>query len=96
MWSKFRECSASCGGGVKERTRECDNPLPQHGGKTCVEQELGPAMEEASCNTQPCPSKFLYNCTPNFSSLTCIYATAIYVLFSSQILNGTLYRFIVW
>ena len=46
-WSDFGECSKSCGGGTKERTRTCDSPKPQHGGKDCK----GSSTNEMKCNT---------------------------------------------
>lgn len=56
-WSVWSECSATCGGGIQERTRACTYPKPQNGGKDCA--LLGPAVETQSCNSQPCPSKFV-------------------------------------
>lgn len=50
-WSAFEECSKSCAGGVKIRTRECTNPSPKYGGKTCV----GVYTNTAACNTHHCP-----------------------------------------
>ncbi|NWV35053.1 ATS2 metalloproteinase, partial [Grantiella picta] len=50
-WSKFGSCSRTCGTGVKYRTRQCDNPHPANGGRTCV----GPSYEFQLCNTQECP-----------------------------------------
>ena len=35
-------------------SRTCTNPSPQNGGKTCEEQNLGPARESQKCNTQEC------------------------------------------
>lgn len=58
-WSAWKECSATCGGGIQERSRTCTNPKPQNGGKDCM--LLGPAAETQSCNSQPCPSKFVIN-----------------------------------
>lgn len=52
-WTKFSECSVSCGGGKQERTRECTNPKPENGGKNC--KELGPPSETNECNTAACP-----------------------------------------
>jgi len=52
-WSDFgdwSECSAECGGGTQERTRECNNPAPE-GGADCA----GDASESRACNTQECP-----------------------------------------
>lgn len=33
-WSAWN-CSRTCGNGVKTRSRDCDNPVPQHGGADC-------------------------------------------------------------
>uniref|UniRef100_A0A8C9S0F8 ADAM metallopeptidase with thrombospondin type 1 motif 2 n=1 Tax=Scleropages formosus TaxID=113540 RepID=A0A8C9S0F8_SCLFO len=54
MWSKFGSCSRTCGGGVRFRTRECDNPIPANGGRTC----FGPNYEFQLCNTEECASIF--------------------------------------
>ncbi|XP_020630188.1 coadhesin-like isoform X2 [Orbicella faveolata] len=53
-WSEFSECTVTCGGGVRERTRECTNPAPENNGKNC--EELGPAKESEICNTEACPN----------------------------------------
>ena len=34
-WTVFGQCSALCGIGERVRTRNCDNPIPQHGGPPC-------------------------------------------------------------
>ncbi|XP_013414531.1 SCO-spondin [Lingula anatina] len=47
-WS---ECSTTCGGGQRTRTRQCSNPAPANGGADCV----GSSIEEEMCNTQLCP-----------------------------------------
>uniref|UniRef100_A0A3B4BBU5 Complement factor properdin n=1 Tax=Periophthalmus magnuspinnatus TaxID=409849 RepID=A0A3B4BBU5_9GOBI len=46
QWSPWAECSMSCGGGVKSRTRLCNNPAPQSGGRGC----LGVAEQRKECN----------------------------------------------
>ncbi|XP_051935869.1 A disintegrin and metalloproteinase with thrombospondin motifs 2-like isoform X1 [Hippocampus zosterae] len=49
-WSEFGECSHTCGGGVQFRTRDCDNPRPVNGGRTCV----GATYQFQMCNTNEC------------------------------------------
>ncbi|XP_052863220.1 A disintegrin and metalloproteinase with thrombospondin motifs 9 [Anopheles cruzii] len=50
-WSSFGQCSRSCGGGVQNRTRECDSPKPKNGGKFCA----GLRIDYRTCNTHACP-----------------------------------------
>ncbi|XP_059469110.1 A disintegrin and metalloproteinase with thrombospondin motifs 9-like isoform X2 [Neocloeon triangulifer] len=50
-WGPFGVCSRSCGGGIKQAKRECDNPRPENGGKYCI----GERVRYHSCNTQDCP-----------------------------------------
>ena len=47
-WGSWSDCSQSCGGGLKSRTRQCHQP--ENGGEPCV----GSSYETASCNTQAC------------------------------------------
>ena len=54
-WDEWSDCSRSCGGGTKIRTKLCDNPFPQFGGKEC----LGPATELSLCNSDRCPGNLL-------------------------------------
>ncbi|XP_053325662.1 hemicentin-1 [Spea bombifrons] len=56
-WSSWEDCSKSCGTGKKTRTRVCDNPSPQEGGKACE----GDAVDEAVCNIEPCPVHGLWS-----------------------------------
>ena len=51
-WTSWSECSASCDGGVRWRTRNCTNPAPEYGGKDC--KELGGSKESEACNTMDC------------------------------------------
>ncbi|KAL5272657.1 hypothetical protein ACHWQZ_G000747 [Mnemiopsis leidyi] len=53
-WSEYgewSECSAECDGGTQTRTKECNNPAPQHGGADCE----GEGEETRNCNTHSCP-----------------------------------------
>ncbi|XP_065181025.1 hemicentin-1-like [Sycon ciliatum] len=51
-WSPW-SCSTTCGGGVRSRTRTCDNPPASAGGVNCS----GNAMQAnlTLCNVAPCP-----------------------------------------
>ncbi|KAM9849770.1 A disintegrin and metalloproteinase with thrombospondin motifs 2 [Aulostomus maculatus] len=49
-WSEFGQCSRTCGGGVQFRTRDCNNPRPANGGRTCV----GATYQFQMCNTNEC------------------------------------------
>lgn len=46
-WTDFTECSKTCGGGQKSRSRTCTNPPPRNGGKDCM--EIGRQVEYANC-----------------------------------------------
>merc|ERR1712078_325434 len=46
-YSKWSECSATCGGGTQKRT--CNNPPPKNGGKPCAAE-----VETQACNPDPC------------------------------------------
>ncbi|KAM4852531.1 A disintegrin and metalloproteinase with thrombospondin motifs 14 [Thomomys bottae] len=53
-WTKFGSCSRSCGGGVRSRSRSCDNPFPAYGGRQCS----GPTFEYQICNSEECPGPY--------------------------------------
>ncbi|XP_066910871.1 uncharacterized protein [Clytia hemisphaerica] len=57
-WSGFSSCTQSCASGTQHRTRACDNPASQYGGKHCEGYE----REEQSCNTNLCPEQLLEAC----------------------------------
>ena len=45
-WSDWSECSISCNGGTRIRTRTCSDPLPSCGGEECP----GDNTESEDCN----------------------------------------------
>lgn len=49
-WSSWTACSANCGGGYRNRHRNCDNPSPKNGGQYCK----GNDIEYEMCHEQPC------------------------------------------
>uniref|UniRef100_A0A8C9S0A9 ADAM metallopeptidase with thrombospondin type 1 motif 14 n=1 Tax=Scleropages formosus TaxID=113540 RepID=A0A8C9S0A9_SCLFO len=53
-WSKFGFCSRTCGGGVRSRSRQCDNPPPAYGGRDCP----GSAFDYQMCNSEECPGPY--------------------------------------
>uniref|UniRef100_A0A7M5UY77 C-type lectin domain-containing protein n=1 Tax=Clytia hemisphaerica TaxID=252671 RepID=A0A7M5UY77_9CNID len=65
-WSGFSSCTLSCGSGTQYRTRACDNPARQYGGKHCQ----GDEREERACNTNPCPVDGGWSSWSGFSSCT--------------------------
>ncbi|KAM3915384.1 hemicentin-1 [Leptodactylus fuscus] len=50
-WGSWTSCSLSCGGGMRQRFRECSNPAPQYGGHKCEGMEY----ENEFCNGDLCP-----------------------------------------
>ena len=53
-WTPWDSCSFSCGAGVSKRTRACDNPPPEKGGKYCPSL----SQEERLCIDRPCPGNY--------------------------------------
>ncbi|XP_004430689.1 PREDICTED: SCO-spondin [Ceratotherium simum simum] len=56
LWGPWSSCSRSCGGGLRSRTRACDQPPPQGLGDYCE----GPRAQGEACQALPCP---VTNCT---------------------------------
>ena len=50
-WTDFGECSKTCGDGLKKRMRECNNPAPKYGGKSCE----GDGTDSEPCKDIECP-----------------------------------------
>ena len=56
-WSDYgdwSECSKSCGGGERTRSRTCTNPSPADGGAECT----GESEEKEACGNDPCAGVF--------------------------------------
>ncbi|XP_064612418.1 mucin-2-like [Liolophura sinensis] len=49
-WSPWSECSLSCGGGLRVRTRSCDRPPPGCGGQGCI----GSIKQKKPCAEEEC------------------------------------------
>ena len=62
-WSNWTICSVSCGGGSRNRRRQC--VPPRFNGKPCE----GRNNEIEECNTQHCPSKSSKFCIKNFHAV---------------------------
>ncbi|XP_060564396.1 coadhesin-like [Ruditapes philippinarum] len=52
VWSTWSSCSATCDGGTKVRTRQCNNPAPSGNGRVCI----GNSEDKNICNTGSCPA----------------------------------------
>ncbi|EDO33987.1 predicted protein [Nematostella vectensis] len=50
-WGDYSTCSRTCGGGVRHRSRRCENPKPANGGQDCPGSTKG---EWRICNLQDC------------------------------------------
>ncbi|XP_053397723.1 neurotrypsin-like [Mercenaria mercenaria] len=50
-WSSWSSCSVTCGVGMKERTRRCNNPVPSSFGQACI----GDSEDKEICNLNNCP-----------------------------------------
>nr|XP_051676343.1 hemicentin-1 isoform X2 [Oryctolagus cuniculus] len=51
-WASWSACTVSCGGGARQRRRDCTDPAPQYGGSRCD----GSDVQSDFCNTDPCPT----------------------------------------
>jgi len=49
-WTDWSSCPKTCGGASTTRSRECNNPTPQNGGKECN----GNKKEAKICSPDPC------------------------------------------
>uniref|UniRef100_A0AAR2L7P9 A disintegrin-like and metallopeptidase (reprolysin type) with thrombospondin type 1 motif, 7 n=1 Tax=Pygocentrus nattereri TaxID=42514 RepID=A0AAR2L7P9_PYGNA len=61
-WSEWSVCTRTCGAGVQNAQRDCDNPVPKNGGRYC----LGERLRYRICNREPCPPN-----QPSFRSIQC-------------------------
>ncbi|KAM9391508.1 hemicentin-1 [Pholidichthys leucotaenia] len=50
-WEEWGPCSSTCGQGVQERIRLCNNPEPANGGRSCS----GPSIDSRKCQAGLCP-----------------------------------------
>ncbi|XP_060602334.1 protein DDB_G0287365-like isoform X2 [Ruditapes philippinarum] len=50
QWSEWSSCSVTCGSGYQYKKRECNNPMPQHGGTPCPT----PHYRERNCKLDAC------------------------------------------
>ncbi|XP_061195956.1 thrombospondin-2-like [Saccostrea echinata] len=51
-WNEWGTCSKTCESGMKDRSRDCNNPSPMYGGDYCN----GSSIDITLCNTNDCPS----------------------------------------
>ncbi|XP_062234654.1 A disintegrin and metalloproteinase with thrombospondin motifs 3 [Platichthys flesus] len=53
-WSKSGSCSRTCGGGIRSRSRQCNDPPPAYGGRDCP----GSTFDYQMCNTEECAGPY--------------------------------------
>ena len=63
-WSTWQACSTSCGDGISARHRQCDSPVPRHGGRECV----GSDADTKPCQLALCEGKRA-SCMISFDSV---------------------------
>ncbi|KAK7101588.1 hypothetical protein V1264_019947 [Littorina saxatilis] len=52
LWAEWSQCTATCGAGLRTRSRGCNSPRPMHGGKDCE----GESVQTMNCvSARPCP-----------------------------------------
>ncbi|XP_028851746.1 hemicentin-1 isoform X2 [Denticeps clupeoides] len=52
-WQAWGPCSVTCGRGIQERIRLCNNPEPANGGPPCQ----GPSVDSRGCQASLCPGE---------------------------------------
>lgn len=52
-WTDWSSCSTTCGDGVQQSTRACDNPAPVSNGKQCD----GEGTQTKTCKLMECQCK---------------------------------------
>lgn len=77
-WQQWGECSASCGGGERTRTRLCNNPSPSNGGRPCP----GDSSQLSRCNAQACPGETFVACCTWLCPVKCSFLKFIPFLLS--------------
>ncbi|XP_053322587.1 SCO-spondin-like [Spea bombifrons] len=50
-WSPWTSCSQTCGKGIQTRSRKCDSPTPQNGGRDCQAE----GQQQRDCQDVECP-----------------------------------------
>ncbi|XP_031571665.1 uncharacterized protein LOC116305834 [Actinia tenebrosa] len=51
-WGEWSRCSKTCGQGYITRSRKCDNPEPEYGGRDCGDL----SVHTSTCKIRPCPN----------------------------------------
>lgn len=67
LWSSWGNCSVTCENGTRTRTRVCNHPPPNFGGRECPDTDI----EYKPCTMIMCPGmSYFYRCTFFFSIIT--------------------------
>lgn len=85
-WEEWGPCSSSCGQGLQERIRLCNNPEPTNGGRSCS----GPSVETRKCQTGLCPGRtawFFFYTAVILSNRTHLYYVVKKIIFNESNLS---------
>ena len=85
-WTQWTECSTSCGNGTRHRVRTCTEPVPMHGGRDCV----GENMQSRPCFLRHCPGKCAPQspCRHSWCVCVCVCACTQWTVRGSPGTNG--------
>ncbi len=53
-WSVWNQCTKKCGNGYQNRKRDCTNPKPMNGGRSCGSR----SYETRYCNPHKCAGEY--------------------------------------
>ncbi|CAH1773733.1 unnamed protein product [Owenia fusiformis] len=67
-YGPWSDCTVTCGGGKKWRTRTCDDPAPAYGGADCT----GSSNNTRNCNTQGCPIDGAWSVWPDWNDASVV------------------------
>ncbi|XP_078700026.1 uncharacterized protein LOC144926865 [Branchiostoma floridae x Branchiostoma belcheri] len=87
QWEAWSNCTVTCAGGTRTRSRTCDQPPPQNGGRRCN----GGSTESETCTGQVDPSCYvpsvISDAKPDHGDNNTVTASTVDVTFSDQMFS---------